>query len=282
MRLQWTQDLDVESLAARGHWANMEELSEVVSFHLPRYEQTVKTCQTDPGQVNPSDLTFTTKFLATYLFTKVKGSRPMTYQYLTVEINAKGSKDERRFHRSKNLQDCGKIRIRLCDSDRYKHTNTRRLHTFLEAFYLNPVGLCFGHLKRKPTQQIGQRDEQVGFRRNWQIHSHHALSPTSSKRKVFTRSTTKSIEFCPKTKNIALSLPKCTIRSGDRAKLLSRPTNVFKNYRAPKVRRWIWKWTLDLAAQVLVPKPRLSQPLNVQDQKTRGPKSIPRPIPIAY
>ena len=86
MRLQWTQDLDVESLEARGHWASMEELLEVVSFHLPRYEQTVKTCQNDPGRVNPSDLTFATKFVATYLFIKVKGSRPMTYQYLTVEM----------------------------------------------------------------------------------------------------------------------------------------------------------------------------------------------------
>ena len=61
LRLQWTQDLDVESLEARGHWASMEELLEVVSFHLPRYEQTVKTCQNDLGQVNPSDLTFATK-----------------------------------------------------------------------------------------------------------------------------------------------------------------------------------------------------------------------------
>ena len=80
--LQWTQDFDVETLEARGHWATMEELS----FHLPRYEQTVKTCQNDPGQVNPSDLTFATKFLATYLFIKVKGSRPMAYQYRTVEM----------------------------------------------------------------------------------------------------------------------------------------------------------------------------------------------------
>ena len=86
MRLQWMQDLGVESLEARGHWAGMEELLEVVSFHLPRYEQTVKTCQNDPGQVNPSNLTFASQFLATYLFVKVKGSRPMTYQYLTVEM----------------------------------------------------------------------------------------------------------------------------------------------------------------------------------------------------
>lgn len=56
VRLQWTQGLDVKSLEARGHWPSMEELLEVVSFHLPRYEQTVKTCQNDPRQVNPSDL----------------------------------------------------------------------------------------------------------------------------------------------------------------------------------------------------------------------------------
>ena len=86
MRLQWTQDLDIETLEAKGHWATMEELLEVVTFHLPRYEQTVKTCKSNPGQVNPSDLTFSTKFLAMYLFIKVKGSRPMTYQYLTVEM----------------------------------------------------------------------------------------------------------------------------------------------------------------------------------------------------
>ena len=107
MRLQWTQDLDVETLEAMGHWATMEELLEVVSFHLPRYEQTVKTCQNDPGQVNPSDLTFATKFLATYLFIKVKGSRPMTYQYLTVEM-VKAAKANGGFINQKTFKTAGK------------------------------------------------------------------------------------------------------------------------------------------------------------------------------
>ena len=107
MRLQWTQDLDVESLEARGHWASMEELLQVVSFHLPRYEQTVKTCQNDPGQVNPSDLTFATKFLATYLFIKVKGSRPMTYQYLTVDM-VKAAKEDGSFIDQKTFKTAGK------------------------------------------------------------------------------------------------------------------------------------------------------------------------------
>ena len=86
MRLQWTQDLDIETLEARGYWPTMEELLEVAKFHLPRYENTVKICKSSPAQVNPSDLTFATKFVAMYLFIKVKGSRPMTY--LTVGMIA--------------------------------------------------------------------------------------------------------------------------------------------------------------------------------------------------
>ena len=88
MRLQWTQDLDIETLEARGHCATMEELLEVVKVHLPCHENTVKICKSIPAQVNPSDLTFATKFVAMYLFIKVKGSRPMTYQCLTVDMIA--------------------------------------------------------------------------------------------------------------------------------------------------------------------------------------------------
>ena len=93
MRLQWTQDFDIETLEARGHWATMEELLEVVKFHLLHYKNTVKICKTNPAQVNPSDLTFATKFIAVYIFIKVKGSRPMTYyQYLTVDTIATAKK----------------------------------------------------------------------------------------------------------------------------------------------------------------------------------------------
>ena len=78
MRLQWTQDLDTETLEARGHWATMERLFEVMKFHLPRYENTVKICKSSPAQVNSLDLSFATKFVAMYLFIKVNGPRPMT------------------------------------------------------------------------------------------------------------------------------------------------------------------------------------------------------------
>ena len=84
-----TMDARSRCRIARGQWPLRKHGRAVrsqVSFYLPRYEQTVKTCQSDSGKVNPSDLAFATKFLATYLFIKVKGSLSMTYQYLTVEI----------------------------------------------------------------------------------------------------------------------------------------------------------------------------------------------------
>ena len=86
MRLQWTSELDIDALEAKGHWATLEELLEVVGRYLPRYESVLKSCKEKPGAVLPIDLSFATKFLAIYLFIKVKGSRPMTYQYLTVEM----------------------------------------------------------------------------------------------------------------------------------------------------------------------------------------------------
>jgi len=105
MRLQWTQDLDIETLDAWGHWATMDELLEEVKFHLPRYENTVKTCKTIPGQVSPSDLTFATKFVAVYLFIKVKRSRPMTYQYLTVDIVRTAKKNGGFIDHAEKVQD---------------------------------------------------------------------------------------------------------------------------------------------------------------------------------
>ena len=86
MRLHWTSELDIDALEAKGHWATLEELLEVVGRYLPRYESVLKSCKEKPGAVLPIDLSFATKFVAVYLFIKVKSSRPMTYQYLTVEM----------------------------------------------------------------------------------------------------------------------------------------------------------------------------------------------------
>ena len=107
MRLQWTNDLDIDTLESKGHWATLDELLQVVSKNLPRFESVLKICKEKPGEVPPSDLSFATKFLAVFLFRKVKGSRPMTYQYLTVNMveaakNHGGFRDQKKFKTTAN------------------------------------------------------------------------------------------------------------------------------------------------------------------------------------
>ncbi|KAK3740644.1 hypothetical protein QZH41_000144 [Actinostola sp. cb2023] len=81
----------------------MEELLQVIPFHLQRYEQILQACKADPTQIVCAlDLSFATRFIAVYLFLQVKSSRPMTYQYLTMEMieNAKsndGYVDQKQF-----------------------------------------------------------------------------------------------------------------------------------------------------------------------------------------
>ena len=86
MRIQWNGDLDIESLEAKGHWATLEEVLEAVGQHLSRYESILRVCKDKESSPSATDLAFATKFVALYLFTKVKGSRPMTYQYMTVDM----------------------------------------------------------------------------------------------------------------------------------------------------------------------------------------------------
>ena len=86
-RYEWTKELDIDNLEAMNSWTMLEELQSVVPFHYPRYNELLQMCKKYPmSYVAPGELTFCTRFVAVYLFIKVKGSRPMTYQYLTVPM----------------------------------------------------------------------------------------------------------------------------------------------------------------------------------------------------
>lgn len=93
MRSHWTTDLDIESLESRRSWATLAELQTVIPFHSGRYKAILEECG-KKSFVTATDLTFATRFLAVFMFVKVKGCRPMTYQHLTITMfeNAK-SKD---------------------------------------------------------------------------------------------------------------------------------------------------------------------------------------------
>ena len=83
----WSKDLGIDNLEAMNCWATIDDLQKVIPFHQPNYTTLLEKCKelTQPN-ISPSELTFCTRFIAVYLFIKVKGSRPMTYQYLTVEM----------------------------------------------------------------------------------------------------------------------------------------------------------------------------------------------------
>ena len=74
MRSHWTTDLDIA------------ELQTVLPFHVPRYKIILDECKNKSPVVSATNLTFATRFLAVFMFFKVKGCRPMTYLHLTVSM----------------------------------------------------------------------------------------------------------------------------------------------------------------------------------------------------
>ena len=91
---EWSKNLSVEVLAATNQWATMDEMEKVIPFHLPQYKVTLSNCKGYPmTSVTAADLAFATRFVAVCLFTRVKGSRPMTYQYLTIGMMEKAKEN---------------------------------------------------------------------------------------------------------------------------------------------------------------------------------------------
>ena len=69
-------------------------MEKVIPYHLPQYKVTLSNCKGYPmTSVTAADLSFATRFVAVYLFTRVKGSRPMTYQYLSIGMMEKAKEN---------------------------------------------------------------------------------------------------------------------------------------------------------------------------------------------
>ena len=93
-KCEWSRNLSLETLMSKNNWASLEDMEQVVPYHLPRYRKIVELCRDNPGDVTASDLTFATRFITTLLFLKVKCSRPQTYQYFTIEMFENAKKDK--------------------------------------------------------------------------------------------------------------------------------------------------------------------------------------------
>ena len=89
-----SRNFDLETLISKNSWATVEEMEQVIPFHLPRFKDVITKCkETSSCQVNISDLTFATRFVASFLFLNVKCTRPMTFQRLTLQMMEKAKSE---------------------------------------------------------------------------------------------------------------------------------------------------------------------------------------------
>ena len=86
MKVHWNIVLSVEYLNSINCWANIQDLQKVIPFHSNRYKQVILNASVPSASVASHDISFSTSFIVAVLFLMVKASRPMTYQYLTVQM----------------------------------------------------------------------------------------------------------------------------------------------------------------------------------------------------
>ena len=101
-RLECTRNFDLETLIARESWATLEEMERVIPYHIDKFKNIIEKCKSQTPLPSRQELCFCTRFVTTYLFLRVKCSRPMTFQFLTLEMIKKaktnnGFIDQREF-----------------------------------------------------------------------------------------------------------------------------------------------------------------------------------------
>lgn len=83
-KLDYSRNLDLESLIAANSWASLEEMEKVIPFHTDQFRHITERCKGTEERPTINDLAFATRFIITFLFLRVKCTRPMTYKFLTL------------------------------------------------------------------------------------------------------------------------------------------------------------------------------------------------------
>ena len=82
----WREVLSVDSLNSINCSAKLKELQKVIPYHSEKYKQIILNASSPFTFTAAHDLSFATSFIVAALFLMVKVSRPMTYQFLTVQM----------------------------------------------------------------------------------------------------------------------------------------------------------------------------------------------------
>ena len=83
--MEYTRDLNLETLMARNSWTTLSEMEEVIPFHTGKFMEIIKKCREGKDPVSIGEVIFGTRFLCTFLFLRVKATRPMSIQFLTTQ-----------------------------------------------------------------------------------------------------------------------------------------------------------------------------------------------------
>ena len=86
MKPDWREVLSVDYLYSINCWAKLEELQKTIPYHSEKYKQIILNASSLFSSIAAHDLSFATSFIVAALFLMVKASRPMTYQFLTVQM----------------------------------------------------------------------------------------------------------------------------------------------------------------------------------------------------
>ena len=84
--MEYSRNLDLESLIVKDSWCSLEEMEKVIPFHATQFKDVHNRCANGAEDVSINDLAFASRFIATYLFLRVKCSRPRSFQFLTLEM----------------------------------------------------------------------------------------------------------------------------------------------------------------------------------------------------
>ena len=86
MKSDWREVLSADYLSSINCWARLEELQKVIPYHSEKYKQIILNASSPFSSIAVHDISFATSFIVAALFLMVKASRPMTYQFLRVQM----------------------------------------------------------------------------------------------------------------------------------------------------------------------------------------------------
>ena len=85
--VEYSRNLSLETLIAQQSWASLSDMEKVIPHHTAKYKEIFKKASARTDDVlTVSELAFATRFLITFLLLRVKCTRPMSLQFLTVEM----------------------------------------------------------------------------------------------------------------------------------------------------------------------------------------------------